>query len=532
MRGLNWLDNTLQDFRYAIRQLRKSPGFACTAAMVLTLGSSAAVAIFGLVEAALIKPLPYRDQSRLVAAYACGPNARCSLSYLNFLDWKRLNKVFRSIDAYALNGGFTLSGAGGAEPVTGTRVSAGFFRTLGVVPALGRDFQPDEDAAGTPQAVLISYEAWERRFTGRADALGEAVTLNGIPRTIIGVLPRDFHFAPVGRGEFWTTVRGTDTCEQNRGCQNLNAVARLQDGLSIEAATAGTEVIARQLQRQYPTTNRDFASATVVPLRDIIVGEVRPILLVLLAGAGILLLIAWVNVTTLLLVRSDSRRREIAVRGSLGATSGRLVHQFAVEGLVLAVVGGILGLLFSGWGMQLLASLVPAQRLNSMPYLRGLGQNAHTVVLACCLTAISGVLFALIPIARISLSQSIEGLREGTRGGSGLTWRRLGTSLVVIGVALAMVLMTGAALLGQSLYALLHVQTGMKLDGLASVDLKWPLARYSSDAEEGSAGARDCSEDCRTARRVIGRHFAYLAARHGLGKWIVPRNRPSESRRE
>jgi predicted permease len=488
MRGLNWLDNSIQDSRYAIRQLRRSPGFASTAALVLSLGISAAVAIFGLVEAALIKPLPYRDQSRLVAAYACGPNKRCSLSYLNFLDWKRLNTVFRSIDAYALNGGFTLSGAAGAEPVTGTRVSAGFFRTLGVDPALGRDFQPYEEAAGAPQAVLISYEAWQDRFGGRANVLGEAVTLNGIPRTIIGVLPRDFHFAPAGRAEFWTTVRGTDTCEQNRGCQNLNTIARLQDGISIDAAAAGMDVIARQLQRQYPATNRDFASATIVPLRDIIVGEVRGILLVLLAGAGILLLIAWVNVAALLLVRSDSRRREIAVRGSLGATLGRLIHQFAVEGLVLAIGGGILGLLFSGWGMHLLASLVPAQRLNSMPYLRGLGHNAHTVALACGLTAISGVLFALIPIARMSLSESIEGLREGTRGGSGLTWRRFGTSLVVVELSLAMVLMTGAALLGKSLNALLQVQTGMRLDGLASVDLKWPLARYSSDGEKVALG--------------------------------------------
>jgi macrolide transport system ATP-binding/permease protein len=488
MRGLNWLDNSLQDLRYSVRQLRKSPGFACTAALVLSLGISTSVSIFGLVEAALIKPLPYRDQSRLVVAFGCGPNARCSLSYLNFLDWKRLNRVFGSVDAYALNGGFTLSSAAGAEPVTGTRVSAGFFRTLSVVPALGRDFQPDEDATGSPQAVLISYEAWQERFAGRADVLGEAVALNGIPRTIIGVLPRDFHFAPAGRGEFWTTLRGTDTCEQNRGCQNIHTVARLKDGISMEAAAAGMEVIARQLQRQYPDTNRDFGSVTIVPLRDIIVGEVRRILLVLLAAAGILLLIALVNVTTLLLVRSDSRRREIAVRGALGATTRRLMHQFAVEGLVLATVGGILGLLFSGWGMRLLASLVPAQRLNSMPYLRGLGSNFHTVALACCLTALSGVLFAVIPIARISLSQSMEGLREGERGGPGLTWRRFGRSLVVVEVALAMILMTGAGLLGKSLNSLLRVQTGMKLDGLASVDLKWAIARYSSDGEKVALG--------------------------------------------
>ena len=489
VRGLNWIDNALRDFRYAIRQLRKSPGFACTAVLVLALGISAAVSIFGLVEAALIKPLPYRDQSRLVSAFASAPgNPRCPLPYLDFVDWKRFNKVFSSIDAYALNGGFTLSSNTGAEPVTGTRVSAGFFHTLGVVPTLGRDFHPDEDAAAAPHAVIISYEVWHGRFGGRADVLGETVILNGIPRTIIGVLPREFHFAPVGRGEFWTTLRSTDSCEQSRECQNLQTVARLKDGISIQAAAAAMDVIARQLPRQYPDTNRDFGSATIVPLREIVVGEVRPILLVLLAGAGLLLLIAWVNVTTLLLARSDSRRREIAVRGSLGATSARLLHQFAVEGLVLAAVGGTLGLIFAGWDMRLLVSLVPSQRLDSMPYLRGLGSNLHTVAFACAITALSAGLFAVIPIARISLSQTMEGLREETRGGSGLTWRRFGTSLVVVEVALAMVLMTGAGLLGKSLYMLLHVDTGMKSDHLASVDLKWPLPRYSSDIEKVALG--------------------------------------------
>jgi predicted permease len=484
-RGLNWTENALQDIRYAIRQLRKSPGLACTAIFVLSLGISAAVSIFGLVEAALIKPLPYRDQSRLVGAFASAPSSpRCSLSYLNFIDWKGLNKVFSSMDAYALNGGFTLSSNAGAEPVTGTRVSPGFFRTLGVVPVLGRDFDPDEDAGAARHAVMISYEAWRGRFGGTADVLGKAVILNGIPRTIVGVLPREFHFAPAGRGEFWTTLRSTDTCEQSRGCENLNTVARLKDGISMQTAVAEMEVIARQLQNQYPDTNRCLGSATVVPLRDIVVGEVRPILLVLLAGAGVLLLIAWVNVTTLLLARSDSRRREIAVRGSVGATPARLLQQFGVEALVLAGMGGTLGLIFAGWGMRLVAQLVPPERLYSMPYLGGLGLNLRTMAFACGLTALSGALFAVIPATRISLSQTIEGLREGTRGGSGLTWRRFGTSLVVVEVALAMVLMTGAALLGKSLYALLHVPTGMKLDGLASVGLTWSPARYSSDSQK------------------------------------------------
>jgi macrolide transport system ATP-binding/permease protein len=489
MRGLNTVDNVVQDFRYAVRQLRKSPGFTCTATFVLALGISAAAAIFALVEAALIQPLPYRDQSRLVGAFAASPAMpRLSLSYLGFADWKQLNHCFASIDAYALNGGFTLSTAEGAEQVTGTRISAGFFRTLGVTPAKGRDFLPDEDSPAAAHAVILSYAAWQARFGGREDVLGQAVTLNGIPRTIVGVLPREFHFAPAGQGEFWATLRRTDSCEQRRGCQNLHTVARLRDGISMESATAEMQGIARQLQSQYPDTNRDMGSATVAPLRDVIVGEIRPVLLMLLSGAGVLLLIAFLNVSTLLLARSDSRRREIAVRGSLGATSARLFHQFALEGLVLAAAGGTLGLIFAEWGMRLLASLVPAQKMYSMPWLRGLGSNLHTVAFAGSLALLAGVLFAVIPTARISLSKTLEGLKEGTRGGAGLTWRRFGANLVVVEVALAMVLMATAGLLGKSLYALLHVDTGMNPDRLASVGLKWPLPRYASDEKRVTLG--------------------------------------------
>lgn len=491
MRGLNWIDNATQDFRYAIRQLGKSPGFVCTAVFVLALGISAAVIVFGLVEAALIKPLPYREQSRLVVAFSSSPNEpRSYLSYRDFTDWKNLNNVFQSMDAYALNGGFTLTTTAGAEPVTGTRVSSGFFRTLGVAPALGRDFHPEEDSPAASHTVMISYAAWQQRFGGRTDVLGQAVTLNGIPRMIIGVLPREFHFALYGAAEFWATLRSTDPCEQNRGCHNLNTVARLKDGISIESASAEMQLIARQLQSQYPDSNRHRGSATLVPLRDVVVGDVRSILLVLLSGACVLLLIAYVNVTTLLLARSDSRRREIAVRDALGATSARLFHQFAVEGLVLAASGGVLALILAELGMQILASLVPAQKMDSMPYLRGLGSNLLTVGVTCSLSLLAGMLFAIIPTVRMSLPERMDGLKEGTRGSAGMTWRRFGANLVVVEVALAMVLMTGAGLLGKSLYALLHIDTGMRPDHLASVGLHWPPARYSSDEEKIALGRR------------------------------------------
>ena len=474
--------------RYAIRQLRKSPAFTCTATLILALGIAATVTIFGLVEAALIKPLPYRNQSGLVSgSHFTQANPQGSVSYLDFTDWKTLNGVFSSTDAYALNGGFTLRGKSGAEQVTGTRVSNGFFGTLGVVPLLGRDFRRDEDSATASPAVIITYGAWLGRFGERSDVLGQTVILNGIPRTIVGVLPPEFHFAPAGRAEFWTTLRSTDTCEQRRGCRNLGTVARLRDGVSLERAAAGIQLIAQQLQKQYPDSNRDAGSVTLVPLRDLVVGEVRPILIMLLAGACVLLLIAWLNTVTLLLARSDSRQREIAVRTSLGASFARLLQQFAIEAFVLSALSGVLALGLAEMGMRILAVLMPANRLDTMPYFRGLGLNFDSIAFAGSLSLLAAVLFAIIPTTRFSSSQSMQCLKEGTRGGGGRRWQ-FGRNIVLVEVALSMVLMTGAGLIGKSLYALLHVDTGMTPDRLLSANLRWPVSRYSTNQEKVALG--------------------------------------------
>ena len=484
MRALRPIDNMAQDFRYAVRQLRKNPVFACTAIFVLALGISATVAIFGFVEAALIKPLPYRDPSRLVTVFESSPGApRSWLSYADWADWKNLNKVFASIDAYALNGGFTLTTATGAEQVAGTRVSAGFFRALGVQPLLGRDFRVGEDAAGAARTVMISYTAWQERFGGKRDVLGRSLTLNGNPTIVIGVLPENFQFAPYGGGEFWATLRSTDACEQHRNCHNLISIARLKDGFSIDTASANMRSIARQLRKEYPDTNRYFGSANLVPLRDFIVGDVRPILLMLLSGAGLLLLIACVNVTTLLLARSDKRRREIAVRGAMGASSSRLFHQFATEGFTLAAAGCVVGLTFAAWGIRLLTSLMPAEKMESMPFLHDLGLNRWTIAFACAVSLAAGILFSVVPIARASLAEMLEGLKEGARGSSGTSWRRFGSSLVVIEVALAMVLLVSAGLLGKSLYQLLHLDVGFQPDHLAYFQTSWAPGKYETDQQ-------------------------------------------------
>ena len=484
MRGVSLIDSSVQDLRYTFRQLRKNPGFTCAAVFVLGLGISAAVTMFGFVDAALIRPLPYKDQSRLVAVFESSPgDARSIGSYLDFADWKRLNHVFNSIDAYALNGSFTLTTQSGAEQVPGTRVSAGFFYTLGIVPVVGRDFRSGEDQPGAPPAALLSYSAWQKRFGGRQDAIGKSIILNGAPTTVIGVLPREFQFALYGGAEFFGTLRRSDICEQSRACHNLITIARLKHGVSIETASADMRLIVQRLRDEYPESNRNFGSANLVPLRELVVGNIRPILLALLAGAGLLLLIAYVNVTALLLARSEKRQREIAVRGALGASSTRLIRQFAIEGFALAGLGGLLALLLAGWGLQFLISLVPPTRMESMPYFRGLHLNLLTVGFDGTAVLLASLVFAMIPVARISLSEIFERLKEGARGTAGRVWQRLGSNLVVAEVAIAMSLMLAAGLLGKSFYLLLHLDLGFNPDHLAAVQTSWAPGRYTADQE-------------------------------------------------
>ena len=310
---------------------------------MLALGMCASVSIFAFVDATLVKPLPYEQPSRLVAAYervALFP--RSNLSYADYLDWKRQNTVFTSLDVYDSTM-FMLRGQSGSEPARGARVSDGFFRTLGVRPIHGRDFRTGEDLPSGPRVVLLSYSAWQNRYGGRPDAVGRTVSLNGQPYVIIGVLARDFHFAPAEPADFWAALHPESECDLRRSCHSLYGVARLKDGVSIDTATANVVAIAAGLEKVYPDSNRG-QGASLVPLTEVISGDMRPLLLVLLGGAALLLVIAGVNVASLLLVRSESRARELAVRTALGASTGRLLRQFVAESLVLASLGSVLGI--------------------------------------------------------------------------------------------------------------------------------------------------------------------------------------------
>ncbi|MGA9672811.1 MAG: ABC transporter permease [Terracidiphilus sp.] len=475
-----WLDNLVRDTRFAIRQLLKNPGFTATAVLVMALGIGASVAIFAFVDAALIKPLPYESPTRLVNLFESnltGP--RFHLSYLDYLDWKRMNSVFSSFSVYVQDD-FMLSTPQGTRQVNGVRVSDGFLRTLGVRPLLGRDFHDGEDLTSASGTVLLTYAEWQNRYGGRPDIVGQSVVLNGTAATIIGVLPREFHFAPAAPGEYLLTIVPGDNCNKQRGCHNFLGVARLKDGVTVAAADAELKTVAAQLEKKYPDTNRN-RGANVISLADMIVGDVRPILMVLLSGAGLLLLIASVNVASLLLVRTENRKREIAVRGALGATPGRLMRQFVTEGLALATCGSLLGIGGACAAMQALPRLIPADRIASMPYLQGMGLNGRVLAFALIISAIAGTLFSLTPLLRISFGNLRQGLAEGGRNAAGTLWRRFGANLVVIELATAMVLLVGAGLLGKSFYRLMHVDMGLQPQNLAMVRMSGSAARYSTD---------------------------------------------------
>jgi predicted permease len=477
------LDNLQRDFRFAFRQLRQAPGFTTTAIAALALGMCASVTIFTFVDAALIKPLPYREPNRLVGVFETNAlAAQSNLSYPDYLDWKRMNTVFTSLDIYQSQG-YTLTTAEGAQPVRAARVSDGFFRTLGVTPALGRDFVAGEDLASAPRVALLSYGTWQTRYGGRRDILGQTAILSDQPTVIIGVLPRDFHFAATGAAEYWLAFHSNATgCDPRRSCHGLYGVARLKDGVTIQAALSNVAAIAKQLERQYPESNLQ-QGGTLAPLNDVLVGVVRPILLVLLSGAGLLLLIAAVNVAGLLLVRSESRKREIAVRTALGASAGRLTSQFVTEAVLLAASSAALGLGLAQWAIQLLKNLVSPDMMARTPFLRDLGWNGRVVEMACAITFGAAVLLSVPPSLRIWSSDLREGLAEASRGSAGTTWRRLGGKLVVVELATAMILLAAAGLFGKSLYHLLHVPLGINPDHLVTIDISAPSTAYGKDPQ-------------------------------------------------
>jgi macrolide transport system ATP-binding/permease protein len=476
-------ETVVQDLRFAVRQLRRSPGLAVTAILVLALGIGSSTAIFGFVDAVLIQPLPYATPNQLVdvdESSAMVP--RTNLSRSDYEDWKRLNKTLSSLDVYG-GTGFLLRLGSISEPVAAARVSDGFFRTLGVEPMLGRGFRPGEDRPGQPKIAILSYGTWMKRYGGRRDVIGESLSLTGEAYTIVGVLPRSFAFAPRASAELFVPLLDKSECEKRRSCHNLDGVGRLGNGVTVQMALADMKGIAAQLALQYPGSNKG-QGASVLPLYEVFVGKLRPTLVTLLAGAGLLLLIACVNVASLMLVRAESRRRETAVRGALGATPGRLVRQFVTEGVLLAGLGCGAGVMVAVEMMYLLARLVPKPMAQGMPFLAVLGLNSHTALFAAGATLMAAVLLAATPALRLAFREIREGLSEGGRGAASRFWRRLGANLVVVELTLAVVLLAGAGLLAKSFYRLLHVETGFDTSHLAMVEVMAPENVYGKPEQQ------------------------------------------------
>jgi macrolide transport system ATP-binding/permease protein len=468
-----------QDLRYALRQLRKNPGFALTATLILSLGMGASVAIFGFVDTALLHPLPYRNPERLMSVNESNKESpRWPLSYPDYLDWERLNKSFSSLDIYA-GVGYLLRTPSGAVPVDGERISGGFFRTLGVNPVLGRDFYPGEDRVGGPNVVILSYGGWVHHFGARRDVVGQTVELDNQPYTIVGVLPRAFSFARAGDAEFWVPINTLSYHEQMRTFYNFWGIGRLRDGVSAQTALADLRTVVKQLQLQYSTADR-YEGVSILPLSDVILGDVRPILLMFLAGAVLLLLIACVNAANLVLVRSENRGREFAVRAALGASRRRVVVQFATEGLLLALAGSLAGLFVAGTLMKFLMRVIPKDTAASMPFLEGATLNLHTGWFALAVAVMAALLLTVTPILWFS-SADVRGRLGEDRGATSQLWRRLGGKMVVAELAVAVVLLVAAGLLQQSLYRLLHVPLGFDSDHLATVQVESPET-YKNDA--------------------------------------------------
>ena len=471
------VEHTIQDVRLALRQLGKSPGLAVTAIVVLALGMGSCLTVFGFVEAALLRPLPYRDPGRLLAVTeSLAQMPRANLSYEDYKDWKAMNTVFTSLEAYN-TGGQMLSTPRGAALVRGIRVSDGFFRTLGVTPILGRDFAAGEDLPTGPRLTLITYRTWHDRFGGNRKIVGTSVMLSGTAHTIIGVLPREFQFAPGEGAEFWTTLHADGGCDKRRGCHSMYGVARLKDGVSVDQAAAAMSLIAARLEQQYPDSNRG-QGARVEALADVIVGDIRPTLWLLLGGAALLLVIACVNVVSLLLVRTESRRRELSVRLALGASRGRIVRHFVTEAAVLVALGAGLALVIADAGMRLLVGLIPSDMMLTLPFLDGLGINRAVVAGAGVVALVALGIFSLGPLLVHSANDVRAGMADGGRGASGHAWRRIGAKLVVVELATAMILLAGAGLLGRSLYRLLNVELGFRADHLATVRVAAPGALF------------------------------------------------------
>ena len=438
------LNQIAQDIRYAARILVRSPTFAAVAILTLALGIGANTAIFTVVNALLLRPLPYGRPDRLVTVWQDlrargGPSDEWA-SPGNYSDWRREPRLFQRL-AVITGWRPTLTGAAEPEPLPGEQVSHEYLTVLGVTPALGRDFRNDDDLPTSARVALISDALWKRRFGGSADAVGRTVVLNGEPHEIIGVLPATFRPIITRSADVWRPLR-LNVVNPARGAVFLRAVARLADGLPLERAQSEAAALARRLEAAHPEFN-EKAGVLLVPLHDRVVGDIRPGLLVLLGSVAFVLLIACANIANLLMARSSARGRELAVRAALGAARTRIMRQLLTESLLLAVIGGAAGLVVATWAVEALLAIAPA----SAPRLNEVRFDRSVFIFSSALTLVTALIFGLVPALHASRPRAVRPLNDAGRGGATGAGRRVRRGLVAAEVALALTLLTVGGLL-------------------------------------------------------------------------------------
>ena len=472
------MNSIIKDLRFALRTLVKKPGFAIIAVMTLALGIGGSTSIFTVVNAALLRGLPYRSPEQLYHVWEQVPRQefpKREMSYPDFQDYQQ-NNVFEGLAAYT-GGGVLLSSNGETESIPGPRASANFFQVLGVEPILGRTFQAGEDQQGGPRVTVLTYGLWQRKFGGNPGVLGQQLTINGEGYTVIGILPASFQFA-LRNNDLWLPYQPTQNQLTRRYMHGTNLIGRLKPGVDATQATSDLNVIAKRIEQQHYDSHAGITTR-IVPLQEEIVGTVKPILLVLLAAVGFVLLIACANVASLLLTRSLSRQKEVAIRSALGASRWRVVRQLLTESLLLSLVGGAAGLMIAYWGVPALVAVIPQQQLIAMPFLRDLGLDTGILAFSFGLSLVTGLIFGLAPAVQSSRLDLNDVLKEGGRHASGTASHRLRSALVVSEIALAVVLLVGAGLMMKSLWRLLNTNVGFKTENVMTMTIVLPPAKYT-----------------------------------------------------
>ncbi|HSK63328.1 MAG TPA: ABC transporter permease [Pyrinomonadaceae bacterium] len=472
------MNSVIKDLKFAFRSLLKRPGFTAVAVVTLALGIGGSTSIFTVVDAALLRGLPYKAPDRLYHLWEKTPQdafSKREFSYPDYQDYQQ-NNVFEGLGAYT-GGRVLLSGDGEAESIFGPRVSANFFNVLGVEPIVGRTFEAGEDQQNGPRVTVLSYGFWQRRFGGDPGVLGKTLTINGQSFNVIGVLPADFQFA-LRAADVWLPYQPTQNQLTFRFMHGTNVIGRLKPGVDAAQAQSDLSVIASRIEQEH---NQSHAGTTVriIPLQEEVIGNVRPILMVLLAAVGFVLLIACANVASLLLTRALARQKEVAIRSALGASRWRVVRQLMTEAVVLSLLGGAAGLLIAYWGVPALVAALPQNQLNAMPFLKTLGLDATILTFSFALSLLTGLFFGLVPALQASRLDLNEVLKEGGRNASAGASHRLRSALVVSEIALAVVLLVGAGLMMKSLYRLLQTNVGFRTENLLTMGVVLPPAKYT-----------------------------------------------------